>query len=100
MRLSDPYASKYNTLVPRPPRNLLAVQVLQQRDGVFACDARKFLEYSDWQTRAAFLAVFCQRFAQLQQRIAVKHQVARDLHQHFFAQQDLQNFLGARRVHR
>src|SRR5580658_10654563 len=52
IRQSDAKPSKYNTLVPGPPGNLLAVQVLQQRDGVLARDARKFLKYSDRQARA------------------------------------------------
>src|SRR5579862_1307143 len=84
---------QYNTLIPGPPRHVLAVQVLQQRNGVLAADSRKLFECSNRQPVSFFFAVFRQEPAQLRQRLAVKDEIVRYLHEHFFSQQYLQNFL-------
>jgi hypothetical protein len=38
---------QYNTLVPGPPRDVLAVQVLEQRNRVFPADPGKLFERSN-----------------------------------------------------
>jgi len=56
---------QYNTLVPSPPRHVLAVQMLEQRNRILPADSRKLFERRDRQAIAFFLAVLRQQFAQL-----------------------------------
>jgi hypothetical protein len=49
---------QYNTLVPGPPRHVLAVQMLEQWNRVFAADPCKLFECRNRQVIAFLLAVF------------------------------------------
>src|ERR1700675_661112 len=91
---------QYNTLVPDATRNVFPVEVFEQRNSILSRDSRKFFEYSYRQTGAPRLAVLGQHVAQPCDSSAMKNEILGYLDEHFFAQQDLQDFLRARRFNR
>src|ERR1700722_11191355 len=73
---NSPGASlKYNTLVSDPARQVLPIEILEQRNCVFPRHARKFLKCADGKPGAVLLAAFNQRFAQALKSHLMKYQV-------------------------
>jgi len=65
-----------DTRVAEPFRYLLAIEVLQQRDGVFSGEARQLLEVGHIQARRSYL-VFDKKFPQSSDAICVEERFIR-----------------------
>src|SRR5258706_12495885 len=74
---------------------MLAVEVLEKRDGVLPGDARQLLEGGDGNAVALCFLVSGELLFQLSQRLAMKNKLGRDAHEVFLPQEDLQKFLGS-----
>src|SRR5713101_289304 len=79
---------KDHALITHAPRHALAVQMLEQRDGILAADAGQLFERGDGQAVTALRLVRGQELAQACQRGLVKYQILGDFYQHLFAQQN------------
>src|SRR5262245_23165739 len=90
--------SEYNTLVALPPGHAFAVQILEQRDGIFACDAGQVFKSGHGDSLSFRLFVGHQFAAQFGQRVAVKNQFRGDAQQRLIAQQKLQQLFRSPRL--
>src|SRR5580704_3847834 len=86
---------KYNTLISEPARQVFPIEILKQWDGVLPGDPRKFFERANGEPGTAFFAILGEPLAQLCYGEFMENQVVRYFYKHFFAQQNLQNFLSA-----
>src|ERR1700756_4412642 len=86
----NPAKLKYNTFVSLSAGEAFAVQVFEQRDGVFAGDASQIFESGDGDSLAFRLFVSGKFRAKLGQRFTMEDQLRSDSVERFFAQQELQ----------
>src|ERR1700686_1565369 len=75
-----------NTLVARAPRYPLTIEVLEERDSIFARDTGQLLENGDGDALAFGFLEDGKAVAELRKSVAVKNQLGRDADQALVAQ--------------
>src|SRR6516164_4544704 len=79
---------KDNTLVAGTPSQPLAIEVFEQRDGVFARAAGQFLECRDADAFPFCLFIGFKQSRKTLEGAAVKNEFRGDAHEHLFTQQN------------